>query len=80
MIKARCMMKVLRSMEGEIIDAKHPDYSQNQNIGLFKIVSPASLKKVERSGQMTVRGRSIKRLWITDIVPYVCMPLKTTGP
>ena len=60
LIKARYVMKVLWSMEGEIIDAKHPDYGRDQNIGLFDIVSPASMKKVERSGQMTVRGRSIK--------------------
>ena len=26
LIKARYMMKVLQSIEGEIIDAKHPDY------------------------------------------------------
>ena len=60
LIKARYVMKVLRSMEGEIIDAKHPNYGQDQNILLFDIVSPALMKKVEGSGQMTVRGRSIK--------------------
>ena len=60
LIKARYVMKVIRSMEGEIIDAKHPDYGWDQNIGLFNIVSLASMKKVERNGQMTVWGRSIK--------------------
>ena len=60
LIKARYVMKVLQSIKGEIIDAKHPDYSQDQNIGLYNIVSPASMKKVERSGQMMVRGKSIK--------------------
>ena len=60
LIKARYMMKVLRSVKGEIIDAKHPDYSRDQNIGLYDIVSLASMKKVERSGQMTVWGKSIK--------------------
>ena len=59
LIKARYMMKVLRSIEGETIDAKHPDYGQDQNIGLYNIVSLASMKKVERSGQMTVQGKSI---------------------
>ena len=54
LIKACYMMKVLWSMEGEIIDAKHPDYGRHQNIGLFDIVSPVSMKKVERSSQMTV--------------------------
>ena len=40
LIKARYVMKVLRSIEGEIIDAKHPDYGRDQNIGLYDIVSP----------------------------------------
>ena len=60
LIKARYVMKVLQSIEGEVIDAKHPDYSRDQNIGLYDIVSPASMKKVERSDQMTVWGNSIK--------------------
>ena len=60
LIKARYVMKVLRSVEGEIIDAKHPDYGRDQNIGLFDIVSLALMKKVERSGQMMVQGKSIK--------------------
>ena len=60
LIKARYMMKVLQSIEGEIIDAKHPDYGRDQNIGLYDIMSPALMKKVERSGQMMVQGKSIK--------------------
>ena len=60
LIKARYVMKVLQSVEGETIDAKHPDYSQDQNIGLYDIVSPASMRKVEWSGQMTVRGKVVK--------------------
>ena len=60
LIKARYVMKVLRSIEGDTIDTKHPDYGWDQNIGLYDIVSPASMRKVERSGQITVRGKSIK--------------------
>ena len=60
LIKACYMMKVLRSIEGETIDTKHPHYSRDQNIGLYDIVSPASMRKVERSGQITVWGKSIK--------------------
>ena len=59
LIKARYMMKVLRSIEGEIIDAKHPEFGRHQNIGLYHIVSPASMKKVERSGQTTVQVKTI---------------------
>ena len=54
LIKARFMMKVLWSVKGETIDTNHPDYGRDQNIGLYDIVSPASMRKVERSGQITV--------------------------
>ena len=60
LIKACYVMKVLWSIEGETIDTKHPDYGQGQNIGLYDIVSPALMRKVERSGQITVWGKSIK--------------------
>ena len=60
LIKASYVMKVLWSIEGETIDCKHPDYGRDQNIGLYEIVSPASMRKVERSGQTTVWGKSIK--------------------
>ena len=60
LIKACYVMKVLRSIEGETIDAKHPNYGRDQNIGLYNIVSPASMRKVERSDQITVQGKSIK--------------------
>ena len=55
-LKAHYVMKVLRSIEGETIDAKHPDYGWEQNIGLYDIVSPTSMRKVERSGQTMVWG------------------------
>ena len=60
LIKAHYVMKVLRSVKGETIDSKHPDYGRDQNIELYDIVSPASMREVERSGQITVRGKSIK--------------------
>ena len=49
-IKAHYIIYVLRSVEGETIDCKHPDYGRDQIIGLYDIVSPASMRKVERSG------------------------------
>ena len=60
MIKACYIIYVLQSIKGETIDCKHPDYGRDQNIGLYDIVSPASMRKVERSGQTTVWGKSIK--------------------
>ena len=80
LIKARYIMKVLRRIEGKIIDAKHPDYGWEQNIGLYDIVSPASMKKVERSGQTTVRGKTVMERVDYGYCPlYVHMPPRTTG-
>ena len=70
LIKAHYIMKVLWSIEGEIIDAKHPDYGRDQNIGLYDIVSPVPMRKVEKSGQITVWGKSI-----TGRVDYRYCPL-----
>ena len=58
-IKARYVMRVLRSAEGVIIDARDSDYGRDWNIGLYDIVSAASTKKVEKHGQMLWKGRSV---------------------
>ena len=58
-IKARYVIRVLRSVEGHIIDASDSDYGRDWNIGLYDIVSAASTKKVEKHGQMLWRGRSV---------------------
>ena len=59
-IKARYVMKVLHSIKGEIIDATHPDFSQEQNIGLHDIVSQGSMNRIEKSGQITIGGKSLQ--------------------
>ena len=59
-LKAHYVMRVLWSIEGEMIDAKNADYGRDWNIGLYDIVSPASMRKVERSSQTMVQGRAIK--------------------
>ena len=58
-IKARYVIRVLRSAEGVIIDARDSDYGRDWNIGLYDIVSAASTKKVERHGQIVWKGRSV---------------------
>ena len=58
-IKARYVIRVLRSAEGVIIDARDSNYGRDWNIGLYDIVSPASTKKVEKHGQMLWKGRSV---------------------
>ena len=58
-IKAWYMIRVLRSVEGVIIDARDSNYGRDWNIGLYDIVSAASTKKVEKHGQMLWKGRSV---------------------
>ena len=58
-IKAQYVIRVLRSVEGHIIDARDSDYGRDWNIGLYDIVSAASTKKIEKHGQMLWKGRSV---------------------
>ena len=58
-IKAWYVILILRSVEGRIIDARDPDYGRDWNIGLYDIVSAASTKKVEKSGQLLWKGHSV---------------------
>ena len=58
-IKARYVIRILRSVEGHIIDARDSDYGRDWNIGLYDIVSATSTKKVEKHGQMLWKGRSV---------------------
>ena len=59
-VKCRYVIYVLRSVEGQIIDAHDSDYGRDWNIGLYDIVSPASTKKVEKSGSLVYRGRNVQ--------------------
>ena len=58
-IKARYVIRILRSAEGVIIDTRDSDYGRDWNIGLYDIVSATSTKKVERHGQIVWKGRSV---------------------
>ena len=58
-IKAQYVIRILRSVEGVIIDACDSDYGHDWNIGLYDIVSAASTKKVEKHGQMLWKGRLV---------------------
>ena len=51
-IKCWYVIYVLRSVEGQIIDACDSDYGRDWNIGLYDIINPASTKKVEKSGSL----------------------------
>ena len=55
-IKCRYVIYILRSVEGQIIDARNSDYGRDWNIRLYDIVSPASTKKVEKCGSLVYKG------------------------
>ena len=57
LIKCRYVIYVLRSVKGQIIDALDSDYGRDWNIGLYDIISPASTKKVEKSGSLVYIGQ-----------------------
>ena len=59
-IKACYVMRVVQSIEGEIIDANHPNHSWEQNIWLHDIVSPVSMNQIEKNGQTTVSGKTLQ--------------------
>ena len=59
-IKCRYVIYIPRSVEGLIIDAHDSDYGHNWNIGLYDIVSPASTRKVEKSGTFIFNGKVVQ--------------------
>ena len=59
-IKCWYVIFVLRSVKGLNIDACDSDYRRDWNIGLYDIVSPASTRKVEKSGTLIYKGRVIQ--------------------
>ena len=60
LIKCRYVIYMLRSVEGQIIDARDSDYGRDWNIGLYDIMSLASTRKVEKSGSLIYKGRVIQ--------------------
>ena len=69
-IKARYIIRILRSVEGHIIDARDSDYRRDWNIGLYDIVSAASTKKVEKHGQMLWKGPSVSGKVSYEYCPF----------
>ena len=59
-IKCRYVIFVLRSVEGKIIDTLDLDYRWDWNIRLYDIVSPASTRKVEKTGTLVYKGRVVQ--------------------
>ena len=60
LIKCRYVIYVLHSVKGQVIDARNSDYGRDWNIGLYDIVSPASTRKVEKSGSHIHKGRVVQ--------------------
>ena len=69
-IKCRYVIYVLHSVEGQIIDARDSHYRRDWNIGLYNIISPASTRKVEKSGSLIYKGRVVqgKVTWVLPIL------------
>ena len=59
-IKCRYVIYVLHSVKGQIIDAHDSDYGRDWNIGLYDIISPASTRKVEKSGSLIYKGQVVQ--------------------
>ena len=78
-IKARYVIRILRSAEGRIIDAHDSYYRRDWNIGLYDIVSTASTKKVEKHGQMLWKGRSVSGKVSQGNAHFVLTRQPTTG-
>ena len=69
-VKCQYMIYVLRSVEGQIINACDSDYGRDWNIGLYNIVSPASTKKVEKSSSLVYRGRNVQGKVMHGYCPF----------
>ena len=59
-IKCQYVIFILRSVEGQIIDALDSDYGQDWNIRLYDIISPASTRKVEKTSTLVYKGRVVQ--------------------
>ena len=59
-VKCWYVIYILRSVKGQIINARDSDYGRDWNIGLYDIISPASTKKVEKSSSLVNRGRNVQ--------------------
>ena len=58
-IRCRYVIRVLRDIDGQTVDAGHSKYGRDWNIGLYDIVSPMSTKKIEKNGSFIYMGRTI---------------------
>ena len=70
LIKCWYVIYILRSVEGQIIDARDSDYGRDWNIGLYDIVSPASTRKVEKSGSLIYKGRVVQEKVTNGYCPF----------
>ena len=59
-VKCQYVIFILRSVEGQIIDALDSDYGRDWNIELCNIISPASTRKVEKTGSLIYKGRVVQ--------------------
>ena len=70
LIKSWYVIFVLRSVEGQIIDAHDLDYGRYWNIGVYDIISPASTRKVEKSSSLIYKGRVVQGKVTYEYCPF----------
>ena len=56
---AHYVMQVLQSRDSTVVDSRHTDWGRDQNIGLYDIISPMSMTKLERSGTAQLHGKGL---------------------
>ena len=55
----RYVMQVLQNKAGTVVDSHHADWGRDQNIGLYDIISPMSMAKIEKSGTTRLEGKTL---------------------
>ena len=59
-VNTRYVIYVLHSIKGHIVNTCDSDYGRDWNIKLYDIVSLASTRKVERTGQLIYKGQVVQ--------------------
>ena len=56
---ARYVMQVLQSRDSTVVDSHHVDWGRDQNIGLYDIIGPLSMTKLDQSGMAQLPGKGL---------------------
>ena len=59
-VKCQHVIFVLRDVNGRVINTRGSNYGRDWNIRLYDIVSPASMRKVEKNGSLIRKGKVVQ--------------------